>query len=150
MNYKTLIISILLGGFMIIGGSVYIGYSLRDGEVVNDAYESGIHFDETIKKQAQLGWRVELPRTLKTGKEDVSILAVAVKDRSGRGLKNATVSLEMNRMGSRSVRTYQCTGADGRYTVPIAFDAPGYWETRVHIARGEDTLTFDDTINIVR
>jgi nitrogen fixation protein FixH len=150
MNYKVLIISILLGGFVIIGGSVYIGYSLRDGEVVDNAYEAGIRFDETVKKQAQLGWQVDLPRTVNAAKEDVSIVTVSVKDRVGKALKDATVSLEVNRMGSTSVRTYQCSGGNGRYTAPVAFDAPGYWEARVHVARGEDTIRVDDTINIVR
>jgi nitrogen fixation protein FixH len=151
MNYKLLIITILIAGFGIVGASVYVGYALRDGEVVDNAYEAGIKFDEATKKQAQLGWQVELPRTMSTAKEDVTIMTVLVKERDGKGLTDATVLLELNRMGNRIVRTYQCSGgSNGRYTASVVFDEPGYWETRVHVARRGDSLTFDDNINIVQ
>jgi len=151
MNYRLLIFGLLLGGFVIIGASVYIGYVVRDGEVVDNAYEAGLKFDEVAKRRQELGWNVELPRSLHVGKEESAVVTVMVTDRTGSGLNDATVDIDLNRMGNRHIRTFHCVADKaGRYSVPVHFDAPGYWEARVHVARLQDALIFDDHINVVR
>jgi len=151
MNYRFLVIGILLGGFIIIGASVYIGHAVIDTEVVDNAYESGLKFDETLKRQKELGWTVELPRMLHVGKTDSAEVTVSVKDRTGMALKDAMVERVLNRMGSRNIRTYKCTGGkEGLYATQVNFDATGYWEAKVRVAHLNDSLIFDDKINVVQ
>jgi nitrogen fixation protein FixH len=151
MNYRYLIIGVLIVGLVIIGSSVYIGYAVRDVEVVDNAYEAGLKFDEIAKKRSELGWNVELPRTIRVQKATSSVVTVSVTDRVGAALRGATVDLELNRMGSREVRTYRCNvGKEGRYSAPVVFNKTGYWEARVHIARSGDSLVFDEQIDVVR
>ena len=151
MNYRLLIAGLLIGGLVIIGASVYIGYAVRDREVVDNAYEAGLKFDEVAKKKEELGWKVELPRVLHVGAGESAVVMVVITDRAGAGLANATVDIDLNRMGNRQVRTFHCTADKaGRYSVPVHFEAPGYWDVRVHVARLQDSLVFDDQINIVR
>jgi nitrogen fixation protein FixH len=151
MNYRFLVIGILLGGFAIIGASVYIGYAVIDTEVVANAYEAGLKFEETIKRQKELGWTVELPRLLHAGNTDSTEVTATVKDRTGAALSGATVEVELNRMGSRNIRTYKCTGGkEGLYATQVNFDATGYWEAKVRVAHLNDSLIFDEKINVVQ
>jgi hypothetical protein len=136
---------------MMIGSSVYIGYTHRDGEVADNAYETALKFDEINKRKQELGWKVELPRVLNMGNGDSIMVTAVITDRSGAGLSDASVDIDLNRMGDRQVRTFHCiSDKAGRYSVPVHFYAPGYWEARVHVACRQDSLMFDDQINVVR
>ncbi len=147
MNYKALIISVLLAGFAIIALSVYSGYAVRDAEVADNAYEAGLRFDETAKQAARLGWRVDLPRMVKVSAGKAADLVIALSDRNG-VLENAVVDVTLNRMGSRTERTYRCRAErGGRYRTPVlSIEQPGYWEATVRVARGNDALSFNETI----
>jgi nitrogen fixation protein FixH len=150
MNYRFIIIGILFGGFIIIGSSVYIGYALRDGDVVDNAYEAGLRFDEQARKRQELGWVLELPRTVLRQKEGPTAVKIYLKDRTGAVLRDATVQIDMNRMGSRIVSSYRCAaGGDGGYETEMHLDATGYWEARVRADRFGDSLVFDDQFNVM-
>lgn len=150
MNYKLLVIGVLLVGFGIVAFSIYTGVAVRDMEVADNAYETGLKFDEIARKHKELGWKVELPRTLRAGAAEATTVTVSVTGRSG-AVPGATVDVTLNRMGSRNAKTYRCSGGkDGRYTASATFDAPGYWDARVRVAHQGESLTFDDQINIIR
>lgn len=135
-----------MGGAAIIGASVYVGFTRLDIEVEENAYEAGLQFDAARKKQNELGWRVELPRNVKAG---AVVIPVDVKDAHGKAVQEAAVELQIYRMGDRKVRTYRCTSsADGRYTADVNLDRPGYWAARIRVDRRNDSLRFDDTINV--
>lgn len=150
MNYKFLIITIILAGFGIVGYSIIAGIEVRDAEVVDNAYETGLKFDETTKQAARLGWRVELPRTVKVSGGKAAGFVIMLRDREG-GLSNASVDVTLNRMGSRAEQSYRCTDEQGgRYRAPaVPVDATGYWEAKVRVARGKDALSFDETIQFL-
>jgi nitrogen fixation protein FixH len=151
MNYKFLLIAVVLVGFIIIGASLYAGFSGRDAEVTENAYEDGLRFEERMKKERELGWKAELPRLIRASGADPVAVTILVTDRTGAALTDATVELSVNRMGSRKAKTYQCTGdLDGRYTAPIAFEETGVWEARVRVVRKGEALVLDDQISIVR
>lgn len=142
MNYKALIIGVLLGGFVIVGVSIYIGIVKRDVEIEDNAYEAGLKYDSVNKRQAELGWRVELPRNVKSGS---GVLAVKVVDAKGAAVTGAVVNLRLHRMGDPRVRSYSCAAGDGRYTVAVNLDSPGYWEAMVRVDRRDDSQHFNNT-----
>jgi nitrogen fixation protein FixH len=151
MNYKLLIQGTLLGGLIIIGASVYIGFAGREAEVTDNAYEAGLHFDEAAKNKARLGWRVELPRTVHIGADEKAPLTVAIKDRGDKPVDDAVVRITLNRMGSLEERSYRCSGGPGgMYTARPDFSETGYWEARIQVARSREALSFEDQINVVR
>ncbi len=144
MNYKALIIGVLIGGTSIIGASIAIGISVRDVEVEENAYEAGLKYDQTLKRKAELGWQVNVPANLKSG---TVALPVDVLDGSGTVLQNAVVSVELSRTGGHQAKTYSCSNTtDGRYVAEVNLDAPGYWDAWVRVDRLKDSLRFNRRI----
>lgn len=141
-----MIIAILLGGMGIIGASIAVGVAKRDVEVVDNAYETGLKYDQTRKRGEQLGWKVELPRTVPRGDAG---LQLTVRDRSGSALPGAQVTIRTFRLGDRKVQTCDCVNrGDGRYAAPVRFDAAGSWATEVRVAMNDDVQIFENTISV--
>lgn len=145
MNYKALIIGVLLGGFVIVGVSIYIGIAKRDVEVEDNAYEAGLKYDAVNKREAELGWRVELPRSIKSG---AGVLAVKVVDGNGTPVTGAAVNLQLHRMGDHQVKSYQCASSEGRYTAAVNLISPGYWEAMVRVDHQNDSQHFNNTFYV--
>jgi nitrogen fixation protein FixH len=146
MNYKLLIIGILFSVLVVIGASVAIGILSRDIEVEENAYEAGLHFDHVRHRQAALGWKVELPRNANRGETE---LVIRVLDRDNAGLGNASVELQLSRMGEHRVSTYQCVGTgNGGYRAHVGFDRAGYWDAQVLVRSKNDTLSYSDKIDV--
>lgn len=146
MNYNKLIIGILIGGLLIVGVSIYAGIAARDVEVEDNAYEAGLRYDQTRKREAELGWCVSMPRSIRTGKASIP---VDVIDRASAPIRDAAVEVELSRRGGHQARTYRCSGSgDGRYKVAAKFDEPGYWDARVRVTRQGDSLRFEKTMHV--
>ncbi len=144
MNYKALIIGIIIGAMGIIGASLAVGISTRDVEIEDNAYEAGLHYDQACKRKAELGWQVHLPRTVTAGS---SVIPVEVHDRTGAKIRDADVVLELDRRGSHDVRAYRCTN-NGRYEAAVKLDTPGYWDARIQVTRRNDTIRFEEAIYV--
>lgn len=145
MNYKILI-SVIAGlGFVIMAGLVWASILMRDVTVVEHPYDAGLNYDATQKKYAELGWKVVAPASAaKDGP-----LSITVYDGNGAPLDNATVEFMLNRIGSPDVKKYRATqGGQGRYGVTAAITSKGYWELRVNVSHGKDTLSYDRKIRI--
>lgn len=146
MKYKLLIIAVLLVGMGIIGASIAVGVAHRDLEVVENAYETGLKYDQVRKRSEELGWKVDLPRVLQ--RNDAG-LDMTVRDGSGAALPNARVTLRTFRLGTRNVQTYECVSrGEGRYTAPVRFDAAGSWSAEVRVAVQDDDQLFENTISV--
>jgi len=146
MRYNILIIAILLGGMGIIGASIAVGVATRDVEVVDNAYEAGLKFDQVRKRTEELGWKVELPRSLSKGEGGLELTAV---DRSGAALSDAQVTLRTFKLGTRAVQTYQCANrGGGRYAATVRFDSAGAWSAQVQVALKGDSVLFENTISV--
>jgi len=145
MNYKTLIIGVFFGVMLIVGASIYIGISLRDVEVEENAYEAGLKYEAVNKREAELGWRVELPRSVKSG---VEVMTVKVVDSNGAPVTGAVVQLRLHRMGDHRMQSYQCANGEGHYTAAVNLDSPGYWEAMVRVDRQNDSQQFNNRIYV--
>lgn len=147
MRYRHLIILVLLGGMAIIGASIVVGISHRDVEIVENAYEAGLRFDEQRRRFAERGWKIELPRTLQTGDRNV---AIVVRDRTGAGLADARVALRMFRTGTNAVLYLECANiGGGRYSAPVRFDAQGSWSVQVRVQSNGDSDVSDHVIDVL-
>ncbi len=148
MRYKLMIIGILLAGFGIIGSTVYLGYAVRDEQVVADAYDAGLQYDAVQRNDARLGWQFWMPRTVSLTK---NVLTVRLTNKDGRPLTDATVNLKLNRLGTRTDRSYRCTNAGGGlYRSPLTVEQTGYWSVQVTASRAKDSYIHDDEIDVVR
>mgnify|MGYP001572190346 FL=1 len=146
MNYNLLIITVLLGGMGITGASIAVAVAKRDVVVVENAYETGLKYDQTRKRTAERGWKVELPRSLRKGETD---LELSVQDRDGSAIRDAHVTLRTFKLGTRTLQTHECASqGDGRYAVPVRFDSEGAWSAEVHVALNGDIQIFENTISV--
>lgn len=146
MNYNLLIITVLLGGMGITGASIAVAVAKRDVVVVENAYETGLHYDQARKRSEELGWNVEIPRSVSRNEAG---LEVTVRDSSGTALQNVRVTLRTFRLGTRDVQTYFFKNqGEGRYAAPVLFDAAGAWSAEVRVAVNDDLQVFENTISV--
>ena len=145
MNYKFLVSLVMVGGFVIMAGLVRTSILMRDVTVVEHPYEAGISYDATQKRYAELGWRVITPASA----DKDGLLNVTVYDRNGAAMDNAVVEFMLNRIGSPDMKKYRAEHTEhGTYGVHADFSSKGYWELRVNITQGKDTLSYDSKIQI--
>jgi len=145
MNYKLLIAIIAAMVLGIVGASIWIGISLREETVVEHPYDEGLKYDAIQKKYADLGWKVVPPPSLNKRQQ----LDVWVYDKNGAPLEGATVDFVINRITSPDAKRYRAVQTErGRYGVQVDFSSPGYWELKVNVTRGNDTLSFDSKMHI--
>ncbi len=145
MNYKILIYSVMFVGFAIMTGLVWTSMVMRDVTVVEHPYEAGIAYDATQKRYAELGWKVISPVSANKDGQ----LNVSVYDRNGTAMDNATVEFMLNRIGNPDIKKYRAERTEhGMYSVHADFSSKGYWELRVNVTQGKDTLSYDSKIKI--
>ncbi|MGD0280813.1 MAG: FixH family protein [Dissulfurispiraceae bacterium] len=145
-NYKTLIVGILIGGFVIIGASIYIGIQKRDVVVEENPYDAGIEYEHALKIKAELGWQVKFPEALMKGERQ---LVVTVNDKNGKAIKDASIKLQLNRLGYPELQEYKLSGnGNGQYTAMVKLDAAGYWDVSAYVENARDSVRYDDRIYV--
>ncbi|HEY4744134.1 MAG TPA: FixH family protein [Desulfuromonadaceae bacterium] len=145
MNYKLLIAIIAVMVLAIVGASIWIGITLREDTVVEHPYDEGLKYDAIQKKYADLGWKVVSPPSLNKRQR----LDVWVYDKNGAPLEGVTVDFVIKRIARSDAKRYRAVQAErGRYGAQVDFSAPGYWELKVNVTRGNDTLSFDNKMHI--
>lgn len=145
MNYKILISLVMFVGVVIMAGLVWTSILMRDVTVVEHPYEAGIAYDATQKRYAELGWKVISPASANKD----GLLNVTVYDSNGVAMDDATVEFMLNRIGSPDIKKYRAEHTEhGTYGVHADFSSRGYWELRVNITQGRETLSYDSKIQI--
>jgi hypothetical protein len=141
MNYKWLIIIILIGGIAFVAASIMIGIEHRDIVVEDDPYKAGLAYDENIKKYSQLGWNISCPDKIKMGD---SVLNVRITDKNGKGVEPAQVEFLLQSIGVPDVSTYKTSyEGNGAYSSRVHLDKQGYWDVRIKVKTGNDIYKFD-------
>jgi nitrogen fixation protein FixH len=127
----------------VIGGTIWIGSRVREETVVANPYEEGLGHDAERRAREALGLAVTL---LDPAPEVGSApLAFALSDAGGRPLEGAAVSVQISRPEtSRDARSAQSRPlGGGRYAADLAFPAPGAWDVRFDVRRGEDRVRLE-------
>ena len=145
MNYKALIIAVSSLVLAIIAGSLWAGIATREVTVVEHPYEDGLKYDQTQKRYADLGWKVVAPSSLdKSGRLEVKIYG-----KDGAPLDAGSVEFALNRLGSSEIKKYRAPrDGGGSYGARVDCPLPGYWELKVQVTRGADTLSYDSRLHI--
>lgn len=109
-----------------------------------DYYRKAVEWDRTMAQEAtnaELGWRVAA--RLEPGVGDTPRILATVRDRDGRPVRGARVSVE----AFASVRAGEHTNiglapeGDGVYGAALPGARPGLWELRVRVTRGAQVFT---------
>lgn len=148
MRYKILIGLVWIIGFGMIGGSILIGLIKRDVTVVENPYEEALRFDEQLRKSAELGWKVELPVSIKA-KEN--LLKIGVFDKEGRVMDDATVECLVNKCGETMTRNYRgIYDGKGYYQTSVSLDNATCIEVKTIVTRASNTMSFTNKVYIER
>jgi len=113
---------------------VYFALSTHSGLETADAYDQGLHYDETLAaaaRQAALGWRATIEaRRDADGETDI---VATLRGPDGQPLDGLTAVgriVRPIRQGSDLSITFQREG-NGRYRARVHLAFPGQWEVRV-------------------
>lgn len=143
---RSLIIIISIAVVALTIGTIIVGNRMFDGVVVERPYETGLSWDETKKRQAQLGWKViiETARLKQGGNE----LILRLTDREGAALNNASVSVTVSRPSSKAYdQTYRAAAlGGGRYRATISLPLIGLWDLQTEITRANDLFTATERV----
>ena len=145
MNYKILIVSISISILAIIAACLWVGIAMREVTVVEHPYQDGLKYDATRKKYADLGWKVVVPASLSKDGQ----LNVMVYDRNGAPLDAESVDFAISRVASTETTNYRAARADsGGYGARVNCALKGYWDVRVKVTRGADSLSYDSRMHV--
>lgn len=148
MKYKFLIASILLIGIFIIASSIVIGIAKRDAVVEDDPYDAGLMFDEKLKRYAELGWRVEIPHSVKAGDNE---LIVRVMDKHDSPIEGAVVEYVVNKCADAHTMKYRCDYAGGGYyQAAVNLTDTSCVEVKVNVKHDGNVLSFDNKVYVER
>lgn len=96
---------------------------------------------ERLERQRKLGWSVEVRGLDAVRRNAETLVEVVVRDKQGRPVENATVTLDLWRIadsGDDSRLQFPARG-DGVYAAGLIFPDPGNWFAGIHIERGSDS-----------
>jgi nitrogen fixation protein FixH len=143
---RTVIIIISIIALAATVGTIAVGMRIFDGIVVENPYDAGLAWDETLRNKAALGWDLRLRNDVfKFGRNELSLEAL---DRNGRQLDNAVVSVTTSRPSTRAYdKTYQAVRTpDGKFRASIDLPLFGSWDLKVEVGRDKDHCSFNNRI----
>lgn len=144
---KGLLILIVIIGLGAVAGAVIIGASYNDGTVVDNAYESGLKWDERQTDGARLGWSVSLDEDSITEGETSFVFSIV--DPQGVSLSGSTVNLSAERPSSAEHHITLKVTSKGADAFEASGTLPGYglWELSFVVSVGHDSLEIKKTIH---
>ncbi len=135
---------VLFAGLGIVAASVWMGVEKRDVQVEENPYDAGLQYDEKLKKYEELGWKIEIPKEIRSGER---WLAVGLFDKYGRPLKDAQMECLISTHGRPDQARTSCTHrGEGFYQCAVKPGASGYLNVRVTADRASDTMRFDNIV----
>lgn len=126
--------------------TVFVGSKVREETVVERPYEEGLRHDADRSSRAALGLALRLDdEAPPAGKGPI---ALRLADRGGQPFTGATVAVELSRPDTSrgEVRGAARETEPGRYVAELAAPAPGPWDVRVDVARGEERVRLERRI----
>jgi nitrogen fixation protein FixH len=143
---RILIILICIIALAATIGAIIVGRQSFEGLVVEKPYETGLAWDETRRKQTNLGWTISVQGApFKTGKNE---LTIKVLDKSRSLLADAAVSVTVSRSSTRAYdKTYRTSRqSDGRYHASINLLFYGNWDLIIDVSHDNDHSIFKEAI----
>lgn len=128
------VIAVALGSVV---GVIWIGATLGETAVADASREHGLRYDRDRALAAPTGLRAAFePASLAPGG---AALAFALRDKAGAPVEGAAIQVALHRpAGGGGVRSAEARPlGGGRYLAPLGFDAPGFWDVRLDVVRGD-------------
>lgn len=127
--------------FMTNGILVYLAVSGFDGLVEDNYYEKGLRYNEVIRQEKRLAWRITLssPDDLKPG--TANKVKVVIFDKTGEPIGGAKVNLAVRRPAtSRYDVEYELVPSGCAYHGTVNVPLPGHWDILVRAEKGADRM----------
>jgi nitrogen fixation protein FixH len=132
-------LAVLLGlGSVIV--TIWIGAAVSETAVSDASHEHGLRYDRERALAAPLGLRATFaPASLTPGG---AALDFTLLDKAGAPVEGAAIRVALQRpAGGGTPRAAEASGqGGGRYRAAVGFDAPGFWDVRLDVARGADRV----------
>lgn len=147
MRHATALGAAVVAGLGAIAGTVWVGSQVREETVVAQPYEEGLEYDRERHAREALGWAVEVGEAPAAGAS--APLSFTVRDRRG-GPVDAAVTLTFGRPDTSrgQWRAEAMPGGGGAYRVEPRFPAPGPWEIRFDVRRGQERARLTRTVQV--
>jgi nitrogen fixation protein FixH len=150
---KLFIAVVLAAGLGTVVATIWIGSGVREEQVVEKPYETGLRYDADRAARASLGWtaRVDDARVddarLAVGP---SVVRFTIWDGAGAPLDGAEVMVAATRPEtSRDRVTAAARGlGGGRYEATVAFAGAGPWEIALAVRRGAERLVLEREVTV--
>lgn len=122
--------------------TILVGSNRFDGTVVEKPYETGLDWDKTQSQKSRLAWSIDInTKGYRVGRNNVCI---TVRDREGRSLRQAAVTVKLTRPETiRYDRTYLTDEQqNGDYRATIDLTSYGNWDMLISVQNGADKTDF--------
>ena len=134
---------------------IVTAFRTSPGLVDDDYYEKGRYHDanyqQKLEARNRLGWNIHLqtPPSIKQG--EPGNFNVNVIDRVGNPLRDATVTLQAYRPSDATadMQTELERIADGVFQSKLALPLKGFWDIKVTVVQGEESLNTERRINVI-
>lgn len=130
-------------GVGVIFATVVVGSKVREETVVAKPYEEGLRHDADTASRAALGLAVTVEDEAPVA--GAAPLAFRLADRQGAPVEGASVEVQLSRPDTSrgEVRAEVKETGAGRYAAPVALPAPGPWDVRFDVRRGQDRVRLE-------
>ncbi|HHL39224.1 MAG TPA: hypothetical protein ENJ37_01835 [Deltaproteobacteria bacterium] len=109
-----------------------------DGLTDEDYYRKGLFYDDRLRSERRLGWRVALSLE---GAGETAGVEVKVSRRGGGPLEGAVVTVERRRPATdRYDELYELAGEGGLYGGVVDFPLRGLWDLKVTVEKDGEAL----------
>jgi nitrogen fixation protein FixH len=145
---KVFIAVVLAAGLGTVVATVWVGSQVREEQVVEKPYETGLGYDADRAARASLGWTARVDEAgLAAGP---SVVRFTLWDGAGAPLDGAQVTVAATRPETsrdRVTAPARALGA-GRYEADLVFAAAGLWELALDVKRGGDRLVLERSVTV--
>lgn len=138
---------VVAAGLGAIAATVWVGAGVREETVVASPYEDGLRHDAERSARAALRPEVRVVAGLTDGDGPI---VLELRDGAGRPIEDGAVTVELSRPETgRTARGAPARHlAGGRWSAPAAFPAPGPWDVRLDLRRGEDRVRVERRVEV--
>jgi nitrogen fixation protein FixH len=144
---KLFIAVVLAAGLGTVVATIWIGSRVREEQVVEQPYETGLRYDADRAARASLGWTARVDDGPAAGPSRVRF---TLWDGAGAPLDDAEVTVAATRPETsrdRVTSPARALGA-GRYEADLVFAAAGPWELAVDVKRGAHRLVLERSVTV--
>ncbi len=135
---KLAIVTVAVAALGSVAAVIWIGASVGETAVSDASHEHGLRFNRERALAAPVGLRAAFePASLAPGG---AALEFTLRDKAGAPVAGAAVEVALHRPAAGGAPGRHAPARDlgeGRYRAPLGFDAPGFWDVRLDVARGD-------------